>query len=188
MRNFLRLAQGIDTMPILHALQMNSELWNQHTFRTKFKNTPHVDVDDIWLRFSSQEKVADPEKLDRVIYDDAPVWYPAASRLPVKTLVLDVMRRVEAFDLGRLLITRIKPGGRILPHADVDGSYVNAGNIARYHVVLQGLPGNLFRCGDETISMLTGEVYWFNAHVQHECMNNSADDRIHLLVDVRLWP
>jgi len=53
--------------------------------------------------------------------------------------------------------------------------------------VLQGLPGSLYKCGDETVEMLTGEIWWFDAHSTHEVLNNSAGDRVHLLVDVRIY-
>lgn len=187
MRNFLCLHRGTDVAPVMNALMLNEHLWNEHRYRTSYKGTPHVDVDDIWLRFSDDSKVADPAELRKVINDDRPVWYPAASILPVKPIVFGLMQRVGAYELGRLLITRVRPGGRILPHADKEGSYVHQGDIARYHVVLQGLPGSLFRCGDETVNMQTGEIWLFNAHKVHEVQNNSADDRIHMLVDVRLW-
>jgi hypothetical protein len=186
MRNFQLIAGGVDVLPLAHAVQRQPELWNANRFRTTFPNTPHGDVDDIWLRFSDASKCT---TATNVIGDDHPVWHPAAAKLPqAKVLVLDLMRRVDGYELGRLLITRLRPGGRILPHVDKDGDYVQTPDRVRYHVVLQGLPGSLYRCGDETICMRSGEVWWFRPDVEHEVINNSADDRIHLLVDVRTWP
>lgn len=188
MRNFQRIASGVDVMPLLHALQRNEDLWNANKFRTTFKNTPHGDVDDIWLRYSEPEAVLNPDDIRPIIAGHEVTWYEAAHDLPFKPIVCDLMRRVEAYSLERLLITRLKPGGRILPHADNAGEYVHQGDIGRYHVVLQGLPGSLMRCGDERVNMQTGEVWWFNAHIEHEVANNSTDDRIHMLVDVRTMP
>lgn len=169
----------------MNALTRQPDLWNQNKFRTSFPNTPHVDVDDILIRFS------DPAKCDttsNVIGDDTPIWHEAAHKLPqVKPIVLDLMRRVDAYELGRVLITRLPPGGRILPHVDNDGSYVRTADRVRYHVVLQGLPGSLYRTGDETVCMRTGECWLFNPLLEHEVLNNSTDDRVHLLVDVRVW-
>jgi hypothetical protein len=186
MRYFHRVASGVNVASLAHAVARQPWLWNQHRFRTTFPNTPHVDVDDIWLRFS------DPEKCDttsNVIGDDNPIWHDAARSLPqAKPLILDLMRAVDAYALDRVLITRLAPGGRILPHADKDGSYVNTQDRSRYHVVLQGLPGSLYKCGDETVEMLTGDIYWFDAHSVHEVLNNSVGDRVHLLVDVRIYP
>lgn len=185
MRNFHRIAEGVNVAGLLHAIIRQPELWNQNRFRTEFPSTPHVDVDDIWLRFS------DPAKCDttsNIIGDDKPIWYPATTHLPEsRPIIQSVMTAVNAYELGRVLITRIPPGGKILAHRDDAGEYVNMRDIARYHVVLQGLPGSLFHCGNETACMRTGEVWWFNAHESHAVENNSTDDRIHLLVDVRTW-
>lgn len=172
-----------------HQLMRNKQLWNENRFRTEFPNTPHVDVDDIWLRFSDVEKCTTTTV---VIGDDKPVWYPAAQVLyEARPLIRGLMHQVNAYELGRVLISRIPPGGRILPHRDDAGEYVLTPDIARYHVVLQGLPGSLFVCGEgddqETVCMETGEVWWFDARSCHQVVNNSADDRIHLLVDVRSW-
>lgn len=185
MRNFHKIAENVAVLPLAHALARNFELWNANRFRTEFPNTPHVDVDDIWLRFSDPKKCTTTSE---VIGDDKPIWHPAAKLLPeAKPIIVDLMRGVNAYELGRVLITRIPPGGRILPHSDAAGAYVNMGDIARYHVVLQGLPGSLFHCGDETVCMRTGEVWWFRADLVHAVENGSAADRVHLLVDLRTW-
>lgn len=195
MRNFHRIAENIPVTPLLHQIIRKPHLWNKNTFRTTFPNSPHVDVDDIWVRFSAPKNCT---TTTRVIGDGAPVWYPAADELPeLKPIIKNLMSGVGAYELGRVLISRVRPGGVILPHRDADGEYVHAPDIARYHVVLQGLPGSLYTCGEpgsedepsdvETVQMLTGEVWWFNALKLHHIQNNSADDRIHLLVDVRTW-
>lgn len=191
MRNFQRIATGVNMMGVQQELNHNDYLWNQNTFRTKYEGTPHVDVDDIWLRFSAQDKL-DVTNASEVMSDTGPVWYPPVRVLPsLKPIVLDLMRAVNGYELGRMLITRIKPGGRILPHADSEGAYVNSDDMQRYHVVVQGLEGSHFACGaapdGDVVQMLTGEVWWSNVRKVHEVHNKSADDRIHLLVDVRIW-
>ena len=191
MRNFHKIAENVPVTSLLHQIVRHPELWNANTFRTSFPNTPHVDVDDIWIRFSAPENCT---TTTRVIGDGAPIWYPAAQVLSeIKPIIKNLMAGVGAYELGRVLVSRVRPGGRILPHRDSDGDYVHAPDIARYHVVLQGLPGSLYSCGEEaeggmeTVQMLTGEVWWFNALKLHHIENNSTDDRIHLLVDVRTW-
>jgi len=185
-RNFRKIADGVDTMPLLYALQRQPDLWNQKTFRTTFPNTPHGAIDDIWLRFSDDSRTTDTAS---VMADGDCVWHEAAKSLPqARPILLDLMRRLEAYALDRVVITRLKPGGVILPHADNEGAYVHDPHRHRHHVVLQGLPGSLYRTGDETVTMLTGTVWWFDALVEHEVANNSADDRIHMLVDLRIMP
>lgn len=185
MRNFYKLAENVNVQPIVHQLARNPQLWNADPFRTTFPGTPHVDVDDILLRFSDTSKCT---TTTHVIGDNQPIWLFAASILTsVKPVVLALMATVQAYELGRVIISRIKPGGQILAHADKDGDYVQTTDRARYHVVLQGLPGSNYTCGDETVCMRTGEIWWFNAHEVHSVVNNSQDDRLHLLVDVRIW-
>lgn len=176
----------INVAALNHSLFRYPDLWNEHRFRTTFPNTPHLEVDDIWIRFSSLENCV---HTSRVIGDGEPVWYPPVIKLPeLKPMVLSLMNMVGATHLDRLLITRLKPGGHIKSHADNDGSYVHDPNRMRYHIVLQGFPGSLYRTGDETVNMLTGEIWAFNALIEHEVMNNSSEDRIHLLVDLTIWP
>jgi hypothetical protein len=189
MRNFQLIAQNIDVIPVLMALQQHPHLWGRNKFRTTYTGTPHGNVDDIWLRFSAPEKTGNPDELQGVLEDVEPVFYQAWHDLPqVRPIVFDLMRRMEAFSLGRVLITRLRPGGRIAPHADIDGEYVGRDDGMRFHVVLQGLPGSLYRCGDEVVQMLSGTAWWFQHREVHAVENGSADDRIHLLVDMRVPP
>ena len=186
MRYFQLIAVGIDTMPMLLALQRHPGLWNADDFRTTYPGTPHSEADDILLRYTGPS--AD-RSVDTVIEDDQPMWLPAAKVLPWRPVVLDLMRRVEAYQLDRLLITRLRPGTRIAPHADNVGEYAAANDErARFHVVLQGLPGSLYHNGDETVAMLSGQVWTFTPREVHSVENNSLDDRIHLIVDVCLVP
>ncbi len=160
------------------------ELWGMNKFRTTFKNTPHGDVEDIWLRYS---EIKDTDGNEQVADASRSIWYPAFKELPqVRPVISSLMHTLGAYELGRVVITKLKPGGKILPHIDDAGEYVNLGDIARYHLVLQGLPGSLYRTGNETVCMRTGEVWWFRPDIEHEVINNSTDDRIHLLIDVRL--
>jgi hypothetical protein len=86
MRNFQQVAAGLDVLPLTHALARQPGLWNRQVFRTTYKDTPHGDVDDIWLRFSPAGT-----EFDAVIEDTAPVWHEAAKALPqVKPLVLSI--------------------------------------------------------------------------------------------------
>ena len=145
-------------MPILESINRQPALWNEDTARTTFENSPHVAADDILLRFGTTGNGAgdDLEAVDR------PVMRQVRG---AKELALNVMGLVGGSRLGRVVITRLAPGDRITPHADTLGKY--ADYYSRYHVVLQGMPGSIFTCGDETVSMLSGEIYWFDASAQH---------------------
>lgn len=188
MRNFQQIGAGIDIVPLTMALERKPWLWNRDTLRTRFENTPHREVDDIWLRFEDIGGLDfnDPDLETKA--EAAPrIWQQAWLELPeARALIQPLMLRVGAYELARVIITRLPPGGIIAGHADTRGAYANLPDIARYHVVLQGLPGSNFHCGQEQVQMLTGQTWWFNAHEVHGCVNNSSDDRIHMLVDVRV--
>ncbi len=186
MRNFMLVATGVDVRPLMLAINNSPELWNENKWRTTYAGTPHADVDDIWIRYSGQDATENPNDVSKVVNDTRPIWYPAFRELPqCRPLVFDLMRLVEGFELCRVLISRIKPGGRILPHSDATGAYTDQDDGRRFHIVLQGLPGSIFRAGNEQVQMLTGQVWTFDHLQEHEVINNSADDRIHLLVDIR---
>lgn len=110
------------------------------------------------------------------------VPYRAWGLLPsLRGHVLDLMRRVDGVRLGRVLLTRLAPGESVLPHADGGAP---AEYFTRYQIALQSLPGCSFRSGDETAQFSSGSVWWFNNRIEHEVVNNSADDRIVCIVDI----
>ena len=95
---------------------------------------------------------------------------------------MSLMSYVGGERLGRVMINKIAPGGRVFPHADTP---VHANYWDRFHVVLESQPGVDFRCGDEHVYMEPGSVWWFQNAIEHEVVNKSPGDRIHLIVDIR---
>lgn len=177
MRNFHRIAEGIDVLPVVHALQRQPDLWNQHPIRTTHPGTAHAQVDDILVFFND---LADPQAIAN---DRETIPFPAWPRLPqLRPIIFDLMRRVEGVRLGRVIISRMRPGSAITPH--VDGG-APATFYERYQIALQSLPGVVFRAGAETVQMRTGDAWWFDNGQEHEVRNNSADDRLALIVDIR---
>lgn len=177
MRHFLKIAEGLDTFPLVHALTRQADLWNAYNLRTTYPDTPHREVDDILVFFND---LADPEA---VINDREVVPFPAWSRLPqLRPIIFNLMRLTEGVRLGRVIISRMAPGKRIYPHADGGAP---ATYYERYQIALQSLPGCVFRAGNETVQMRTGDVWWFDNTQEHEVVNNSAADRLALIVDIR---
>lgn len=177
MRNFLKIAEGVETLSIVQAIQRQPGLWNAHNLRTTYPDTPHREVDDILVFFN------DLENPEAVINDREVKPFPAWSLLPqLRPMLFNLMRAVEGVQLGRVIISRMAPGRQIYPHADGGAP---ATWYERYQVALQSLPGVLFRAGDETVQMRTGELWWFDNTQEHQVVNNSADDRLALIVDIR---
>lgn len=183
MKHFQQIAAGIDVIPILNALKRQPELWDQNTIRTKHPGTAHADVSDIILRFNDIEEYAKTGDPRSIVNDEECKPYPAWYALPqVRPVILDLMRRVEGARLGRCVITKLPPGKCVTPH--VDGG-APATYYERYQIALQSLPGALFKIGDEVAQFQTGDVWWIDNATIHSVTNNSADERIVLIVDIR---
>lgn len=180
MQNFLKITEGMDVMPLLLAIRRRPELWDQNNLRTTHPQSPHTQVSDIWLRFNELPE-AGQEHL--VADEHESLDYPAYKSLPeARPLVMNLMHYVGGERLGRVLITKMVPGAKIAPHED-GGSH--AAYYSRFHIVLESHPGTVFRCGDEQVYMPAGSIWWFNNKLEHEVINNSAGDRIHMIVDIR---
>lgn len=196
MRNFLRIASGVNVTPLMLAIARRPELWTEDTYLRHYPQGPFGMVDSILLRFP--QKVVfndeDPAEQERKValykanqlpgHDQhESIDYPAYASLPeARDIVMNVFAAVRGERLGRVMINRIAPGGNIFPHADTPE---HANYYRRFHVVLQSAPGVMFRCGDERPSWETGAVFWFNNKLEHEVINNSAEDRIHMVIDAR---
>lgn len=183
MRNFLKIAEGIDVRPVMIALARQSELWDQETLRTTHPETPHGAVSDIWIRFNDLtewKKTGDPAS---VIDQHESIFYPAAMKLPqLRPILFGVMHTVEGERLGRVIITRLPPGKVITPHVD---SGDHAAYYDRYQLMLQNQPGSIFKCGDEQVYMPTGSLWFFRNEIMHSVENYSSEDRIALIIDIK---
>jgi hypothetical protein len=175
MKNF-QFITTFDHVALLHQIQRNQDLWNENRIRTSHEGSAHKDASDILIRFNECDWQKVPDDLESF-------WYPSIYELTAaRPIIFGLMARVEGERLGRVIVTKVPPGKRILPHED--GGY-SPNYYQRYHCVLQGLPGSIFRCGDEQVTMRTGEIWWLQNLIEHEVINNSVDDRIHLIVDIR---
>lgn len=174
-RNFLKIADQVDTLPILAALSARPDLWNENDLRSSYPGTPHAAVDDVWCLFN------DPtgDVANELHVKPYRGWY----ELPIRDVVLNLMRRVNGAQLGRVVITRLPPGKSIEVHTDQGAP---ATFFSRYQIALQSLPGCVFKCGDETLQMASGEAWWFDNTQPHEVINNSAADRLAMIVDARI--
>jgi hypothetical protein len=189
MQNFQKIADGVDILPLLIAIKRQPELWREDTYLRDYPQGPFQQIESIMLRFPEkrvfeQEEEVEKYKSGKSIYDQHEnVDYPAYKTLhEARPLIMALMTRVGGERLGRVMINKIAPGGVIFPHSDTPE---HANYYSRFHIVLQSQPGVVFRAGNEKVYMGTGEVWWFNNKEEHEVINNSADDRIHMIIDIR---
>jgi Aspartyl/Asparaginyl beta-hydroxylase len=179
MKNFMSLGNA-HTLPLMIEIQRQPDLWKADTYLRDYPQGPFGDTETIFLRFPP----ASVTELERGQKDQhESVWMDGAIHLPyARRLIFDLMNLTQGERLGRVMINKLRPGGRIYPHADTPA---HAQYWERYHLVLQSGPGCVFRCGDEKLELPTGQVWWFDHRLEHEVVNNSKEDRIHMIVDIR---
>lgn len=181
MQNFQLIASNVDCFSVNHQLKLRPNLWDKNKLRTTYPDSPHAQVSDIWVWFNSVAEIANT---NTVINDIDCIPYPAWKELPaLRPLIFGLMRNVEAVRLGRVIITKLAPGKEITPHADHGAP---ATYYSRYQIALQCLPGNIFNIDGEEISFKTGDIWWIDNKKTHSVRNNSADDRIVCIVDLRV--
>ncbi len=189
MKHFLKLATNVDVLPLvlaIHRLDKSHGVWKSDTYLRDYPQGPFGDTESIILRFPPRSVHETEEALKNHLanFDQHEnVDQQVFKQLPeARPLIFGLMTAVQGERLGRCIINKLRPGGQIYPHKD---TAAHAEYFDRFHIVLQSGPGSVFRCEDEHVNMQTGEVWWFNNALDHEVINNSHDDRIHLVVDIR---
>ena len=174
MRNLMVIAEGVNVHPLRLSLKRQPWLWNKNNERTISKESPHHQVDDIWVRFGNKSQI---------MTEHISQWYSAYYALPeLKPIIFDLMRLVEGEQLGGILITRIPPGGKVLKHADYGW---HAEYYDKYIVQVEGNQDQSFCYENEHLSAETGTIYWFENSATHWVNNDSDTDRISLIICIR---
>lgn len=189
MRNFMKLAENAAVLPLLlalHRFEKSHSIWKEDTYLRDYPQGPFGDTESVILRFPprSVHETEEALKNHEAHFDQHEnVDQPVFKLLPeARPLVFGLMAAVQGERLGRVIINKLKPGGVIYAHRDTQA---HAEYWDRHHIVLQSQPGVVFRAGNERVYMATGEIWWFDNSEEHEVINNSADDRIHMVIDIR---
>jgi len=169
----LHHGQRADVSALLWAIQQHPELWNEHTGRTKSPDSPHREVDDIWLRYAADGITAQPHES---------VWYPSADALPVREIVYPLMAMLDGERLGGVLLTRIRAGRSCYPHVDHGW---HASYYEKHAVQVQSAPGQYFCFEGERLEAKPGDIYTFDNSARHWVTNDTDQDRITLIVCIK---
>ncbi len=189
MKNFLQIASNAAVLPLMlaiHRMEKSNKIWKEDTYLRDYPQGPFGDTESIILRFPDRSVHETEEALKNHLanFDQHENYdQPVFNMLPeARVLVFNLMAAVNGERLGRVMINKLNPGGVIFPHADTP---VHAEYWDRFHIVLQSSPGANFRTGDEWVHMNTGDIWWFDNRIEHEVINNSDSERIHMIVDIR---
>jgi len=183
MQNFLKVAEGINVLPLQMALVRQPELFGRHGARAEAYGSPHSQMTDIWVRYNAIENLHKNPATFNDEHDS--VWYPEAAAIPeARQIAMSMMAHVGGERLGGVLITKIPPGGKIAPHVDRGW---HAEYYDKYYIPIQNDDGAIFGFEDGVIAPRLGDAYWFYNGNPHWVENNSTRDRIAMIVCIRTF-
>jgi hypothetical protein len=170
-----------NVLPLVAELQAHPELWNDFDLRTNHPQSPHRELDDIFVRYNARENFDGDRDAFNGPHDA--VWWPATDVLPsAQQIALDLMSQVQGERLGMVLITRIPPGAKCYPHVDKGW---HARHFDKYAVQLASAPAQSFHVEDESLIAGPGECYWFDNSRPHWVVNDSDQARMTMIVCIR---
>lgn len=168
-------------LPLALDLYRHPELWDQNRARTGGMGS-FMGTSDIWVRFRDPAELTSPESFCEPF---TPVFYPAWYVLPhLRPIVFGLMARVEAVALGGILITRVPAGQQVAPHDD-RGRWHPEHYTTKAYVPLATNPQCYSTCGDERVTMATGDAWLFDNLKVHSTVNQGETDRVTLIVSMR---
>ncbi len=168
-------------LPLLLDLHRQPELWNRHTARTGGPGS-FAGTDDIWVRFRDPSELTSAASFAEPF---TPVWYDAWFALPhLRPLVFSLMARVEAVQLGGVLITRVPAGQQVAPHDD-RGRWHPSFFTTKAYLPLLTNDRCYSTCEDERLVMPPGSVWLFDNLKTHSTVNEGDTDRVTLIVSMR---
>lgn len=175
-RHFKRVFAGIDTDSIKKELLINEEFWHADTSRQdKIKvqrDTQTIFIRSVDKRFSNGRQSLDVHESRETKYHSE---FPSTSGI-----IAELTKKIGG-ELGRLLLVRLRPSGRVLPHVD-HGEYYAIRE--RFHLVVASRGGSRMAAGDEISVWQEGEVWWFNNKIIHSAENRSDEYRVHVIFDL----
>lgn len=178
----VKLPMQIDVKPLRAELAAHPELWGQRNAR-KGPDSPHNAMQDIWLRYRHWDELTEGRKYGEPHFA---TWYPEANLLPAtKDIAHQLAAAMRAVYLGGVMITRIPPGGRILPHDD-RGSWHAEFHNCKVYVPIRSNADCINYCDQDSAVMRPGEAWTFNNLLEHSVENNGSTDRETLIVCMRV--
>lgn len=170
-----------DVYMLVTELARHPDLWNEFDLRTNHPQSPHREMDDIFVRYNAPKNFGGDRHAFNEPHDA--VWWPAIEKLPsVLKLVWDLMREVEGERLGMVLITRQPPGTTCYPHVDTGW---HAGHYDKYAIQLQAAPGQSFHVGERKLETRAGDCFWFDNSKTHYVLNPTDQGRMTMIVCIR---
>ena len=177
MKYFTRIQSNIVVQPLLAELFSIDNPWDMHTGRQD-KIKVQREACSIPLRGIVKSKIMGRKRYD--VHESR--LTSSAKQFPLmKAFIKDFAEAIDG-ELSRAKLVNLPAGHRVYSHID-RGEYYKIRN--RYHLILStGSEGSYLKAGDESVRMKAGELWWFDNKAPHESLNDSNEDRIHLIFDL----
>ena len=107
-------------------------------------------------------------------YTNYPIWNLVKP-------IIDDLEKIYDGKIGKVVFPKLKAGNRVYKHKDTT-EYLNV--IHRNHIPIITNKDVLFYVDDGALNMFEGECWEVNNLKFHEIINNSNQDRIHLIIDI----
>ena len=177
MLHFTRIAEGVETKPLLAELNAEPEMWAADTSRQRKVNCQRNTL-NIFLR-SPKKPLPPGAKNANDVHESR--CAPAAARFPRTLAFCQSIADEWGATLGRATLVALLPKSRVFPHIDT-GAYYQIRD--RLHLVLKSLEGSPLAAEEERVVMREGELWVFNNKVRHWADNPSEQPRVHLIFDL----
>ena len=177
MAHFTRLAEGVETGPLLAELDADPELWFADTSRQR-KVRCQRNTLNIFLR-APRKPLPPGAKNANDVHESR--LTRVAAKFPSTLAFCEGVAAAWGAVLGRAALVSLQPRSRVYPHVDV-GDYYRIRD--RLHLVLRSPGGSPLEAEEESAVMREGELWVFNNKVRHSASNPSDEARVHLIFDV----
>ena len=177
MLHFTKIAQGVDTQPLLAELDAAPGMWFVDTSRQR-KVRCQRNTHNIFLR-APMKPLPPGAKNANDVHESRVAR--SARKFPRTLAWCENVADTLGGTLGRATLVALLPHGRVFPHVDA-GAYYRIRD--RFHLVLRSAGGSPLAAGDERVVMRPGELWAFNNKARHWADNPSEEPRVHLIFDV----
>lgn len=168
--NYLRLHNNLDVEPLLRVLNtIDAETWTQSGREARYE--VHQDTSSLLLVHDADYRHFSPTY--------HPLYQTFANALAPILELISQRHGGDGF-IGRILIAKLRAGGRILTHADHVYSLIKCN---RVHIPLVTNEKAVFTIGGEDKVMRRGDMWEINNATTHAVYNGGDEDRIHLIID-----
>ncbi len=162
--------------------ELKPESWNENSIRQNVYDV-HADTETINLAWDSDFRHVNPTRhpmLQTFAEPLRPMFQLIADYYENSVRWQDYFRKNGHGYFIRANIVKLIAGGKIKEHRDKNFSLAHS---HRIHIPIITNDKVIFNIGDLSMNMLEGEVIEINNRMNHSVVNDSQQDRVHLILD-----